>query len=64
LKKSPSSAIAKKIRGDASMLPLSDPNVETITTNEMMATPADPTIAAIVSAAISRELATLSIGFT
>ena len=62
LKNSSSSAIAKKIRGDASMLPISDPNVEIITTTEMNAAPAWPNIADIVSAATSRDVFTPSIG--
>ena len=41
-KNSLSSAIAKKMRGEASMLPISDPNVETITTTAMNETPAWP----------------------
>ena len=56
LKNNRSSAIAKKMRGDATMLPMSDPNVEIITTTEMTATPICPNSATIVSAAISREL--------
>ena len=60
----PSSAMAKKMRGEASMLPISDPNVEIITTTEMNAAPAWPKSAAIVSAATSRDVCTFSIGFT
>ena len=45
------------------MLPISDPNVEIITTTEMNAAPACPNSADIVSAAMSREVCTFSIGF-
>ena len=55
--------MAKKMRGDASMLPISEPNVEIMTTTEMNAAPVCPKMADIVSAATSRELWTLSIGF-
>ncbi len=39
LNSSLSSAIAKKMRGDATMLPISEPNVEIITTTETNAAP-------------------------
>ena len=44
-KNSLSSAIAKKMRGDASMLPISDPKVEIITTTAMNDTPVCPSVA-------------------
>ena len=56
-KSSPSSAIAKKMRGEASMLPISEPNVEIITITATNDTPARPNSAPIVSAAISRDFA-------
>ncbi len=57
-----SSAIAKKMRGEASMLPISDPNVEIITITETNDTPICPNSAPIVSAEISRDFAMTPIG--
>ena len=51
----PSSAIAKKMRGEASMMPFSELNVEIITNDETTTTPVCPKIAIIVSAAISGD---------
>ena len=56
LKNSPSSAIAKNTRGAVSMMPMSAPNVETVTTTDTNATPMRPKIACMVSAAIERRL--------
>ena len=55
-KNSPSSAIAKNTRGDASMLPFSELNEEIITNTETRTTPARPNSAIIVSAATSGDL--------
>ena len=64
LKNSLSSAIAKKMRGDASMLPISEPKVEIITTTAMNETPTWPKMALSVSAAISLEFCSWPIGVT
>ena len=63
-KNRPSSAIAKKTRGEASMLPFSELNDEIMTNRDTRTTPIRPKIASIVSAAISRDCATVSIGLT
>ena len=56
LNSSLSSAIAKKMRGEASMLPISEPKVEIITTTDTNDTPHWPKMAPIVSAAISGDV--------
>ena len=52
-KNSPSSAMAKNTRGEASMLPFSELNDEIITNIETSTTPVRPNSASIVSAATS-----------
>ena len=56
--------MAKKMRGDASMLPLSELNEEIMTNSETSTTPVRPNTAIIVSAATSGERPTASIELT
>ena len=65
-KNSPSSAMAKKTRGEASMLPFSELNDEIITNTETSTTPVWENSAIIVSAATSgvRGSAIPAIGMT
>ena len=63
-KKSPSSAIAKKMRGAVSSVPLSVPNVESITVAATNATPGAPTSRSATSAATSFERRISSTGST
>ena len=55
LKNSPSSAIAKKIRGPVIIEPLRVPNAEIITAIDTSLTPVSPTTRKAVSAATSLE---------
>ena len=63
-KNSRSSAIAKKTRGAARLMPISEPNVEIVTTMAMALPPMLPKIAVATSAATSDERARRSIGRT
>ena len=56
--------MAKKIRGEASMLPLRELNDEIITNSDTRTTPTRPKSAIIVSAATSGDRPTASIGLT
>jgi hypothetical protein len=53
-KNSPSSAMAKKIRGPVSSDPFTDPKVERITVSDTSVTPTGPTSRCATSAATSR----------
>jgi hypothetical protein len=50
--------------GAVSIVDVSAPNVDIVTTTEIMAMPSDPKIVPMVSAAISGERAIRSIGLT
>ena len=54
----------ENVRGAVSIVDISAPNVDIVTTTEIMAMPSDPKIVPMVSAAINGERAIRSIGLT